>query len=74
MPEVEQPQLFFNRGEQTFLESDIKRLLKIWAIVKSTINEDQLISTVFLGAKKNGKFRVTLIFRYLTEFVVKDHI
>lgn len=63
----------FSVEQWVIVDSEVKELLKKGAIVQSSSESDEFISTIFIVAKPNGKFRPVINLRYLNEFVHYNH-
>lgn len=55
------------------MNNEVQALLQKGAIVYSTDEPDQFVSTIFITPKPNGKFRPVINLRYLNNFVHYEH-
>ena len=63
----------FSNDQWKIVDDEVKNLLSIGAIVPSSSEKDEFISTIFFVPKPNGKFRPVINFRYLNQFIHYDH-
>lgn len=63
----------FNSDQWQIVDEEVSVLLQKGAIVESSHETDEFISTIFIVAKPNGKYRPVINLRFLNEFVHYDH-
>ena len=63
----------FDSEQYNIVDTEVKSLLQIGAIVESEHEPDEFISTLFIVPKPNGKYRPVINLRYLNEFVHYEH-
>ena len=59
----------FNTLESDIIDKEIETLLENGAIIETSSDPDQFLSTIFVRPKKNGEYRVILNLKKLNEWV-----
>lgn len=63
----------FSKEQRQIVEDEVIALLKKGAVIPSSHEKGEFISTIFIVPKSNGKFRPVINLKYLNEFVHYDH-
>lgn len=67
-------QIKFNNKECVYIKNEIDKPLKIEVSMEINLENVELVSTIFLRPKRNGKFRMILNLKELNQFIKYHHL